>query len=385
MVNDLAVRADTARRCAEAKFHFKDTDAGSIPSDWNAAYVEDLATITTGGRNTQDRVEGGDYPFFVRSQKVERINSYSFDKEAVLTAGDGVGTGKIFHYINGKFDAHQRVYVISDFSERISAYYFYLVFASNFYDRIMQMTAKSSVDSVRREMIARMAIALPSRIEQEAITEAVRDADALIDSLEQLIAKKRLVKQGAMQELLAGRRRLPGFDGEWHEAQLAKVAPLQRGFDLPNSRLEDGPFPVAYSNGVLNSHREYMVKGPGVVTGRSGTLGRVFFIDNDFWPHNTTLWVTQFNGNDPKFIFYLYEFIGFARFASGSGVPTLNRNDAHAYRVKLPPTRNEQAAISTVLSDLDAELEALDTRLEKARQLKKGMMQELLTGRVRLV
>jgi type I restriction enzyme S subunit len=157
----------------EVRRGYKQTEVGVIPEDWVLDYVENLAHITTGGRNTQDRVEEGRYPFFVRSQTVERINTYSFDGEAVLTAGDGVGTGKVFHYINGKFDAHQRVYRISDFNERIDGYFFYLYFSTHFYNRIMQMTAKSSVDSVRREMIARMPIPFPrTKDEQKAITGA---------------------------------------------------------------------------------------------------------------------------------------------------------------------------------------------------------------------
>ena len=168
-----------------------------------------IAHITTGSRNTQDRIDDGQYPFFVRSQTIERINSYSFDGEAVLTAGDGVGTGKVFHYINGKFDAHQRVYLISDFGERIVGYFFYLYFSSHFYARIMQMTAKSSVDSVRREMIARMLIPLPpTTAEQEAIARILSDMDAEITALEAQVGKAHELKQGMMQELLTGRIRL---------------------------------------------------------------------------------------------------------------------------------------------------------------------------------
>ena len=125
---------------------YKQTEIGVIPGDWSIDFIENVAHITTGGRNTQDRVDGGEYPFFVRSQIVERINSYSYDGEAVLTAGDGVGTGKVFHYIKGRFDAHQQVYRISDFSNRVDGYFFYLYFSTHFLNRIMQMTAKSSVE-----------------------------------------------------------------------------------------------------------------------------------------------------------------------------------------------------------------------------------------------
>ncbi len=194
---------------SSTKLRFKVTEAGEIPEDWNLDYVERIAHITTGNRNTQDNVEDGQYPFFVRSQKVERINTYSFDGEAVLTAGDGVGTGKVFHYINGKFDVHQRVYRISDFSEQVNGYFFYLYFSTRFYGRIMQMTAKSSVDSVRREMIARMLIPLPpTKAEQTAIAEVLTEMDAELAALEQRREKTRALKQAMMQELLTGKTRL---------------------------------------------------------------------------------------------------------------------------------------------------------------------------------
>ena len=365
---------------------YKRTPVGMIPEDWELELIVNLAHISTGGRNTKDRVDDGEYPFFVRSQIVEHINSYSFDGEAVLTAGDGVGTGKVFHYINGKFDVHQRVYRISDYSNRINGYFFYLYFSSHFYGRIMQMTAKSSVDSVRKEMIAGMLIPFPNSLaEQEAIADALTDADTLIESLEQLLTKKRQIKKGAMQELLTGKKRLPGFSGEWHKKRLGDFAPLQRGFDLPNRHLRQGPYPVVYSNGVMNYHSSYQVTGPGVVTGRSGTIGNVTFVEGNFWPHNTALWVTSFKGCNPKFVYFLYAWVGLERFTSGSGVPTLNRNDAHDFDLLIPPTKDEQTAISTILSDMDAEIAALESRLSKARQLKQGMMQELLSGRIRLV
>jgi type I restriction enzyme S subunit len=211
------------------------------------------------------------------------------------------------------------------------------------------------------------------------------DADALSESLEQLVAKKRRLKQAAMQHLHTGKKRLPGIEGEWSLRPIGEIAPLQRGFDLPNSRLRRGTYPVVYSNGVLNRHAEYQVEGPGVVTGRSGTIGNVTFVDDNFWPHNTALWVTSFKGNDEKFIFYLFTTLSLEQFATGSGVPTLNRNDVHEYKVRIPQLRDEQKAIAEILTDMDAEIEAIEAKLAKARQIKQGMMQELLTGRIRLV
>ena len=130
------------------KLRFKE-----FSGDWEVKKLGDLANIGTGKKDTQDKVEDGKYPFFVRSQIVERINSYSFDGEAILTAGDGVGVGKVFHYINGKFDYHQRVYKLSDFKEGTSGRYIYEYFKKNFIREVTKYTAKTSVDSVRMEMI----------------------------------------------------------------------------------------------------------------------------------------------------------------------------------------------------------------------------------------
>jgi len=176
--------------------------------EWDVARIEEHASIKTGAKNTQDREDDGEYPFFVRSQVVERINTFSYDGEAVLTAGDGVGTGKVFHYINGRFDVHQRVYRIAEFSDRFHGRYFFYQFSSRFYDRIMSMTAKSSVDSVRMEMIAGMQIPLPSPKEQRAIATVLSDMDAEIAALERRRDKTKQIKQGMMQALLTGRVRL---------------------------------------------------------------------------------------------------------------------------------------------------------------------------------
>ncbi|MDO9612732.1 MAG: restriction endonuclease subunit S [Serpentinimonas sp.] len=171
---------------------------------------------------------------------------------------------------------------------------------------------------------------------------------------------------------------------DWVVAAISQVAPLQRGFDLPARSIKPGPFPIVYSNGSEGFHNVAMVKGPGVATGRSGTLGKLHYIDSDYWPHNTSLWVTRFNENDPKFIYYLYHSLHFERFASGSGVPTLNRNDAHGHQIAVPRDRAEQRAIATALSDVDALLAGLERLIAKKRDLKQAAMQQLLTGQTRL-
>ena len=129
---------------------------------------------------------------------------------------------------------------------------------------------------------------------------------------------------------------------------------LQRGFDLPEQDREPGVFPVVASTSVQDYHSEYKVKPPGVVTGRSGSLGSVQYLQVPFWPLNTTLWVKDFKGNDPKFVFYFLQTLGLERYNSGAGVPTLNRNHLDGLDVAIPPipTQRKIAAILSAYDDL---------------------------------
>ena len=122
---------------------------------------------------------------------------------------------------------------------------------------------------------------------------------------------------------------------DWEMKKVGEVAPLQRGYDLPQYEIKPGKYPVCYSNGMLNYHYSYKVLGPGVFTGRSGTIGNVFYVEDNYWPHNTSLWVTEFMGNHPKYIYYMYSFIRLKRFNAGTSVPTLNRNDVHTHKIAI--------------------------------------------------
>lgn len=172
--------------------------------DWEQRKVKEICSISTGKSNTQDRVDEGIYPFYVRSPIVERSNRYLFDEEAVLTVGDGVGTGKVFHYVNGKYDLHQRVYRMFDFSSEINAKYFYYYFSDHFYNRVMSMTAKTSVDSVRYEMIADMDILLPKLNEQIAISNCFDNLDNLITLHQRKYEKLLDVKKALLSKLIGG-------------------------------------------------------------------------------------------------------------------------------------------------------------------------------------
>lgn len=142
---------------------------GDIPTHWKVMRFKFLSSITTGSKNTEDKIENGEYPFFVRSQIPESINTYSYDGEAILTAGDGAGVGKVYHYVNGKFDFHQRVYKFSDFNMVAGRLLFHYLYV-NFVNVAMLGTAKSTVDSLRLPLIQNFQVCFPpSRVEQEKI------------------------------------------------------------------------------------------------------------------------------------------------------------------------------------------------------------------------
>jgi type I restriction enzyme, S subunit len=175
---------------------------------WIERRLGDIAHIQTGSRNNQDKVEDGEYPLFVRSATVEQINTYSYDCEAILVPGEG-GIGSIFHYINGRFDAHQRVYVIRQFSEEIYGKYVYLYMSKNFGFHAMQNSVKATVDSLRLPTFQNFQIFVPSTLgEQNEIANILSDMDAEIGSISAKLTKTRQIKQGMMHELLTGRIRL---------------------------------------------------------------------------------------------------------------------------------------------------------------------------------
>jgi type I restriction enzyme S subunit len=381
---------------------YKQTEIGVIPEDWRIEFVENLAHITTGSKNTQDRVDDGQYPFFVRSQKVERINSYSFDGEAVLTAGDGVGTGKVFHYINGKFDVHQRVYRLSDFNAQINGYFFYLYFSNHFYGRIMQMTAKSSVDSVRREMIAKMLIPLPpTKAEQEAIAGALSEADALTESLEQLIAKKRLPGfSGTWEERtlfdLAERKKEHFDDGDWIESEHITdegIRLIQTGNIGVGVFVEKDDKKYIFEKSFVSLHCKEIRQGDLLICRLAEPAGRSCVLpDIGEGKIVTSVDVTIFrpppSAADRVFLANIFSTDQWFRSVSdrsgGTTHKRISRGALGRLKIKVP-TVKEQTAIASILSDMDAEIAALEEKLAKARMIKQGMMQELLTGRIRLI
>lgn len=175
---------------------------------------KDVCSTSTGNKNTQDKIDDGIYPFYVRSQTVERINSWTFDGEAILTAGDGVGVGKVFHHTYGKIGVHQRVYILSNF--KCDANYLFHFFSSHFYNRVKRMSAKNSVDSVRKEMITEMPLYLPSKQEQTKIGVLLSLLDERISTQNKIIEDLKKLKSAISHILFSSK-------GAIHLSEIANV------------------------------------------------------------------------------------------------------------------------------------------------------------------
>lgn len=162
----------------------------------------------------------------------------------------------------------------------------------------------------------------------------------------------------------------------WKLTPFGEVATLQRGFDLPIQERQDGNIKIFAANGPVGTHSVYQVRGPGVVTGRSGSIGKVHYVDEDFWPLNTALWVKDFHGNDPKWVARMIAWLGLEQFIRGVGVPTLNRNLVHEVIIPLPPLE-EQKRIAAILDQADALRRLRARALDRLNALGQAIFHEM--------
>ena len=258
---------------AEPKVRFKKDDGNSYPA-WEDSFVGDICKIQTGKSNTQDAVEDGEYLFYVRSPIIYRSNRYLFDKEAVITVGDGVGTGKVFHYTNGKFDLHQRAYAMTDFRNMLGKYFYYY-FSSHFYRRIVSLSAKTSVDSVRYEAIDKMKIEYPTSFEeQQKITDFLSSVDSVIATSEQEVANLETQKKAVMKKIFSQEVRFKRADGsdfpEWDDDELGSLCEPHARIGWQNLRTDE----------FLDEGDYYLVTGTDFVDGRVN-FSTCHYIDKD--------------------------------------------------------------------------------------------------------
>ena len=366
---------------------------------WEQRKLGDVATIVGGGTpsTNNDAYWDGDIDWYSPAElgeqvyadrSVRRITQAGYDscsatllpagKTILFTSRAGIGNTAILRRSACTNQGFQSLVVNDD----TDVYFVY-----SMTDRIKNFAEQKASGSTFLEIsgkgLAAGEFAFPSKDEQTAIGSMFKQLDHLITLHQRKYDKLCVLKKSMLDKMfpkggsLYPEIRFAGFTDPWEQRKLGEVAPLQRGFDLPVSQMISGPYPVVMSNGVGGWHSKYAVKGPGVVTGRSGTIGGLQYIEGDFWPHNTSLWVTSFNGNEPKFIYWLYSSLNLERFGSGSGVPTLNRNDVHDQLIGVPCNIAEQRRIGAFFDRLDSLITLHQRKLELLRNIKKSMLDKM--------
>ena len=355
--------------------------------EWEQCKAEELCKISTGKGNTQDKVENGKYPFYVRSENIERSNYFLYDQEAVLTVGDGVGTGRVFHYVSGKYNLHQRVYRMYDFNKQISAKYFYYYFSLNFHRRVRSLTAKTSVDSVRLNMIADMEIKYPSELEQLKIFSFL---DYLIKSitlhqrkLEQLkeLKKAYLQLMFPTKEERVPKLRFADFEGEWELCKLIGILDIIKGTQKSKSELSTNqnnctPYPV-YNGGINPSGYTNIYNRENAITISEGgnSAGFVNFVQEKFFSggHNYTI---VNNVTDTLFLFFYLCSIQeeIMRLRVGTGLPNIQKPTLMNLEIQ-KTTDNEQKFIGLFLKNIDILI--TQNKLNQLKSLKKSYLQNM--------
>jgi len=398
---------------------YKMTDAGLIPSDWVDYTVGDLIAFEGGSQPDKSHFKQSWNPGYVRLIQIRDYKSNKYetyvpsklvrrfcDENDIMIGRYGPPVFQILKGISGAYNvALIKATPTSQLNKKYAYYFLKQDSLFTFVDKLSQRSSgQTGVDL--KELKAYPLSLPPTKIEQEAIAEALSDADTLIESLDQLIAKKRQIKQGAMQELLTGKRRLPGFEGEWEVRRLGELADMGSGGTPPSSNpsFYDGEIPwVAIADmtkgGKFISHTERNLSNEGfsncaaqmfsagtVLYAMYASLGECSIASVPLSSSQAILGIRVKEMLSGEFLYYYLQSIKpkVKTLGQQGTQANLNKGMVQDFSLQLPPVI-EQTAIATVLSDMDTELAALESRLAKARQIKQGMMQELLTGRIRLL
>jgi type I restriction enzyme S subunit len=409
---------------------YKQTDVGLIPEDWGVLPLGRLihsveygsaAKSSATGRVPVLRMgnlQGGkiDWDDLVYTDNELEIRKYSLVVGDVLfnrtNTIDLVGKTAIYKGERAAVFAGYLIRINSDKALLDSAYLNYILnaeFSRKHSAKILSIAVGQA--NINGQKLKSYPVPLPpTKAEQEAIAEALSDADALIESLEQLLAKKRQIKQGAMQELLTGKKRLPGFSGEWEVKRLGKLGEFLKGKGVTRDQAQSGTLPCIRYGEIYTTHRDYIrafqswisaevastatrLRSGDVLFAGSGEtkeeIGKcVAFVGDREAYAGGDIVILRPRDIDPLFFGYAMNTpsVNRQKASLGQGDAVVHISAAALADVSLPvPEKPEQTAIAEVLSDMDAEIAALEAKLAKARRLKQGMMQELLTGRIRLV
>ena len=258
--------------------------------EWEKCKLGDVCSTSTGNKNTQDKIDDGIYPFYVRSQTVERINSWTFDGEAILTAGDGVGVGKVFHHTYGKIGVHQRVYILSNF--KCDANYLFHFFSSKFYNRVKRMSAKNSVDSVRKEMITDMPLSLPCHKEQVKIGRLLTILDERIATQSKIIDKLQSLIKGIAQHCIRE------LNNGWEYVRLSDICKITTGKLDANAQVENGQYPFfTCAEQPFNIDSYAFNTEALLISGNGANLGYINYYKGKFNAYQRTYVLDNFSVN----------------------------------------------------------------------------------------
>jgi len=396
---------------------YQQTEVGVIPEDWGVRLLPDVCRFRGGKAHEQHISEFGRFvcvnsKFISTDGKVRKYSSANFccaKRDDILMVMSDLPNGRALAkaYLADQDDMYavnQRVCALTPYRDS-SRYLFYVLNRNPYF---LKFDDGVNQTHLLNHVFQKCPLPLPpTKAEQEAIAEALSDADALIESLKQLLVKKRHLKQGAMQELLTGKKRLPGFSGEWEVKRLGDVAdtdPENLGSDTRPDFTFNYIVLEDVDVGTLRSHSEQVFRtAPSrarrklrkddvlVSTVRPNLMAHLLFAaDGDSWVCSTGFCVVRCReGVSHSGYVYFHMFAGgvarqIEALLTGSNYPAINRGDVRALQIPFPEYE-EQTAIVEILSDMDGEIAALEAKLTKARSIKQGMMQELLSGRIRLV
>ena len=406
----------------EVEAGFKQTDVGIIPNDWNVTPLgQQLRRIPTYGINAPAIPFDFRFPTYLRITDItddgrfdeasKASVSHSASASYLLEPGDlvfartGASVGKSYLYNQSDGElvfAGFLIRVSPDTKRLVPEFLKFYIQSKTYWNWIKTNSMRSGQPGINGREYASLPIPLPPTLaEQEAIAEALSDADALIEALEQLLAKKRQVKQGAMQELLTGKKRLPGFEKksgyiqtevgvipeDWQVVTLAKVCRMKSGESITGDNIDQfSEYPCYGGNGLRGFTNRFTHDGKYALIGRQGALcGNVLGVSGKFFASEHAVVVTALQQTDIQWLTYVLEDMNLNQYSESSAQPGLSVSKILDLPLAIPPTKNEQTAIAEILSDTDTEIAALEEKLVKARQVKQGMMSVLLTGRIRLV
>jgi len=387
----------------EVKPGYKQTEVGVIPEAWEVFQLSDHFRIYAGGDVPKKAVsnfrsETHPYPIFANALQERGLYGFTNERRAKADCLTVTARGYLGHaeYRDEPFFPIVRLLVL-DPSGALDARY--TTFAVN--ERVKFAFESTGVPQLTAPQVGKYSVAAPPLPEQRAIAEALSDVDGLLGGLDRLIAKKRDLKQAAMQQLLTGQTRLPGFHGEWEVKTFGEVAVPRReridprstgvyDFCIELEHIESGSGQImgSTSTGAHSSLKSVFHPGD-VLFGKLRAYLRKYWRATRHGVCSTEIWVLvpRGDGATSEFLFQIVQTEGFIDAASnsyGTHMPRSDWNAVQNYVLKMPPLP-EQTAIAEVLMEMDAELAALEQRREKTRALKQAMMQELLTGRTRLV